>query len=128
VPGRRSRPPPAGTRAAAGDATIGCVLTAAGPARRQGSRPRRWFRRTRTGEQLRALLTEALNASLAADRSFVLWGQAVQGSGCDGGGRDDHREAQRQSRLAGDAKSRFVAVWNLVAARHGLRERSATEI
>jgi hypothetical protein len=80
------------------------------------------------GEQLRALLTQALGHSLAADRSFVLWGQAVQGSGCDGGGRGDYQEAQRQSRLASDAKTRFVGVWNPVAVRHGLRERAATEI
>ncbi|GAA3193769.1 hypothetical protein GCM10010532_010900 [Dactylosporangium siamense] len=80
------------------------------------------------GERLRALLTEALGYSLAADRSFVLWGQAVRGGGCDGGGRADHREAQRQSKLAGDAKERFLAGWNPVATRHGLRERAATGI
>lgn len=80
------------------------------------------------GEQLRTLLTEALSHSLAADRSFVLWGQAVQDSGCDGGGRGDYQDAQRQSKLAGDTKARFVAVWNPVATRHGLRERSSTDI
>ncbi|MEV4510626.1 hypothetical protein AB0K00_16855 [Dactylosporangium sp. NPDC049525] len=80
------------------------------------------------GEQLRGLLTEALGHSLAADRSFVLWGQAVQGGGCDGGGRGDYQEAQRRSKLAGDAKARFVGAWNPVAVRHGLRERSATGI
>lgn len=80
------------------------------------------------GEQLRALFTEALQHSLAADRSFVLWGQAVQGSGCDGGGRGDYQEAQRRSKLAGDAKARFVAAWNPVAARHGLRQRAATDV
>jgi hypothetical protein len=80
------------------------------------------------GGQLRALLTEALGYSLAADRGFVLWGQAVQGSGCDGGGRGDYQEAQRQSKLAGDAKARFLTVWNPVATRHGLRERTSTDI
>ncbi len=80
------------------------------------------------GGQLRALLTEALGYSLAADRSFVLWGQAVQGSGCDGGGSGHYQEAQRQSKLASDTKARFLAVWNPVAARHGLRQRTATDI
>ncbi|MEV4141993.1 hypothetical protein AB0J72_58825 [Dactylosporangium sp. NPDC049742] len=80
------------------------------------------------GEQLRGLLTDALRYSLAADRSFVLWGQAVQAGGCDGGGRSDYQEAQRQSRLAGDAKARFLAVWSPVAAHHGLRERSPAGI
>jgi hypothetical protein len=78
------------------------------------------------GEQLRALLSEALRFSLAADRSFVSWAQARQG--CDGGGRTHYREAQRQSSLAGDAKARFLTVWNPVAVRHGLRERSSTDI
>ncbi|MEV0560661.1 hypothetical protein [Dactylosporangium sp. NPDC050588] len=80
------------------------------------------------GEQLRGLLTDALRHSLAADRGFVLWGQAVQAGGCGGSGRADYREAQRQSRLAGDAKARFLAVWNPVAARHGLRDRSSAGI
>ncbi|MGI5185768.1 hypothetical protein ACQEVZ_56935 [Dactylosporangium sp. CA-152071] len=84
------------------------------------------------GEQLRGLLTDALRYSLAADRGFVLWGQAVQAGGCDGGGRADYQadyqEAQRQSRLAGDAKARFLVVWNPVAARHGLPDRSSAGI
>ncbi|MET7419491.1 hypothetical protein [Dactylosporangium sp. NPDC005555] len=84
------------------------------------------------GEQVRTLLSEALRHSLAADRGFVLWGQAVQDGGCDGGGRADYqadyREAQRRSRLASDAKARFLAVWNPVATRNGLRDRSSTEI
>jgi hypothetical protein len=79
------------------------------------------------GEQLRALLTEALRFSLAADRSFAQWGQAVRDGGC-GGGRTHYREAQRQSNLAGDAKARFLTVWNPVAVRHGLRERASTDI
>jgi hypothetical protein len=77
------------------------------------------------GERLRALLADALRCSLAADRSFVRWGQAVQGGGRGGG---DYEEAQRLSLLAGDAKARFLTVWNPVAARHQLRERSSAQI
>ncbi|MFF5233087.1 hypothetical protein [Dactylosporangium sp. NPDC000521] len=80
------------------------------------------------GEQLRGLLTEALRHSLAADRGFVASARVVQDGGCDGGGRADYQEAQRQSRLAGDAKERFLAVWHPIAARHGLRERSSVGI
>ncbi|WP_238016270.1 hypothetical protein KZZ52_53480 [Dactylosporangium sp. AC04546] len=80
------------------------------------------------GEELRSLLNEALSYSLAADRSFVLWAQAVQGSGCGGSGSGHYDEAQAQSRNASAAKERFVAVWNPVVAPYGLRYRSSNDI
>ncbi|WP_432830430.1 hypothetical protein [Dactylosporangium sp. CA-092794] len=80
------------------------------------------------GEQLRSMLKEALGFSLAADRSFVPWGQAQQASGCSGGGQDNYDEAQRQSKNASDAKNRFLGVWNPVASRYGLRQRSSNDI
>jgi hypothetical protein len=80
------------------------------------------------GEQVRSMLKEALGFSLAADRSFVPWGQARQSSGCNGGGQADYQEAQRQSQNASDAKGRFLGVWNPVASRYGLRTRSSNDI
>ncbi|WP_344614828.1 hypothetical protein [Dactylosporangium salmoneum] len=80
------------------------------------------------GEQLRGMLKEALGFSLAADRNFVPWGQAQQASGCSGGGQDYYDEAQRQSKNASDAKGRFLGVWNPVASRYGLRNRSSNDI
>jgi hypothetical protein len=80
------------------------------------------------GEQVRSMLKEALGFSLAADRNFVPWGQAEQGSGCNGGGQGYYDEAQRQSKNASDAKGRFLGVWNPVAARYGLRNRSSNDI
>ncbi|MGI5236640.1 hypothetical protein [Dactylosporangium sp. CA-139066] len=80
------------------------------------------------GEQVRSMLKEALGFSLAADRSFVPWGQAEQASGCNGGGQSYYDEAQRQSQNASDAKARFLGVWNPVAARYGLRSRSSNDI
>jgi hypothetical protein len=80
------------------------------------------------GEQLRSMLKEALGFSLAADRSFVPWGQARQASGCSGGGQNHYDEAQRQSKNASDAKARFLGVWNPVAGRYGLRNRSSNDI
>ncbi|WP_426507160.1 hypothetical protein ACPPVO_53590 [Dactylosporangium sp. McL0621] len=80
------------------------------------------------GEQVRSMLKEALGFSLAADRSFVPWGQARQSSGCSGGGQADYEEAQRQSQNASDAKGRFLGVWNPVASRYGLRTRSSNDI
>ena len=80
------------------------------------------------GEQVRSMLKEALGFSLAADRNFVPWGQAEQGSGCNGGGQGYYDEAQRQSKNASDAKGRFLGVWNPVAGRYGLRNRSSSDI
>ncbi|WP_426504847.1 hypothetical protein ACPPVO_45350 [Dactylosporangium sp. McL0621] len=79
------------------------------------------------GEQVRSMLKEALGYSLAADRSFVSWGQARQSSEC-GGGQADYEEAQRQTLNSGAAKTRFVDVWNPVASRYGLRTRSSNDI
>jgi hypothetical protein len=80
------------------------------------------------GEQVRAALKEALGFSLAADKSFVPWGQAELSSGCNGGGDGYYDEAQRQSKNATDAKNRFLGVWNPVASRYGLRTRSSNDI
>ncbi|WP_433079986.1 hypothetical protein ACQP1P_41700 [Dactylosporangium sp. CA-052675] len=80
------------------------------------------------GEQVRSMLKESLGFSLAADRSYVPWGQAQQASGCGGGGESDYQEAQNQSRNATDAKNRFLGVWNPVASRYGLRQRQVTDI
>nr|BFE65546.1 hypothetical protein GCM10020063_100720 [Dactylosporangium thailandense] len=80
------------------------------------------------GEQVRAMLKESLGFSLAADRSYVPWGQAQQASGCGGGGESDYQEAQNQSKNATDAKTRFLGVWNPVASRYGLRQRQVTDI
>ncbi|HTJ33148.1 MAG TPA: hypothetical protein VL738_07950 [Dactylosporangium sp.] len=80
------------------------------------------------GEQVRSMLKEALGFSLAADRNFVPWGQAEQSSGCSGGGQNYYDEAQRQSKNATDAKNRFLGVWNPVASRYGLRNRSSNDI
>jgi hypothetical protein len=80
------------------------------------------------GEQLRSMLKEALGYSLAADRSFVPWAQAVQGTGCNGGGQGHYDEAQRQSKNASESKGRFLGAWNPVAAQYGLRNRSSNDI
>ncbi|WP_433610151.1 hypothetical protein ACQP2P_40340 [Dactylosporangium sp. CA-139114] len=80
------------------------------------------------GEQVRSMLKESLGFSLAADRSYVPWGQAQQASGCGGGGESDYQEAQNQSKNATDAKTRFLGVWNPVASRYGLRQRQVTDI
>jgi hypothetical protein len=82
------------------------------------------------GEQLRSMLKEAFGFSLAADRSFVSWAQAQQQSGCGdrGAGQTFYETAQQQSKDASDAKTRFLGVWNPVATRYGLRNRSSNDI
>jgi hypothetical protein len=78
------------------------------------------------GTEIRAALVEALTHSVAADQDFVAWGQQVAAGHC---GHDANYQAGLDaSKTAQDAKKRFCAAWNPVAATYGLPQRTQADI
>jgi hypothetical protein len=74
------------------------------------------------GPGLVLTLRFALQKSLEADQHFAAWAQSVLRAGCSGSApRNRHyRAATQASRLATDAKHRFVRIWNPIATSEGL--------
>ena len=77
------------------------------------------------GEQARSALTQALRYSIEADEEYVKWAETKSGNGCrNSTAAQRHFDAaDRQSDQAGAAKSRFLELWNPVAAEAGLPPR-----
>ena len=82
------------------------------------------------GEQLRTALSDALRNALAADRGFVSWTAPTVAGGCADTGRRRaaYAQAQAASTRAQEAKKRFLAIWNPIAAQQGLPARSNKDI
>jgi hypothetical protein len=83
------------------------------------------------GPQLKALLQQALQHSAEADRHFQTWAQGLSADGCDRARVTKSTEfaaADAASGRATAAKNAFVAAWNPVAARYGLRQWAAGDI
>ncbi|GAA2396407.1 hypothetical protein Cme02nite_65210 [Catellatospora methionotrophica] len=81
------------------------------------------------GARLRQSLRRALELSLQADEQYVVWGKSVVGYGCGSGANDNARkQGDAYSRSAGVHKSDFLAMWNPVADRFGLRQRDREHI
>ncbi|MGH3320194.1 MAG: hypothetical protein ACRDN9_08440 [Streptosporangiaceae bacterium] len=83
------------------------------------------------GARLKGTLHEAWQSSADADRAFARWGDQVARAGCPGGHPKKaaaFREGVRSSADASRAKKSFVARWNDVADRFGLKARSASQI
>ncbi|WP_262508455.1 hypothetical protein [Streptomyces spongiicola] len=83
-------------------------------------------------QALTASLTKAWEASASADDHYAAWaGQAKEKKGCkDGKARSTGQTAQgnAQSGLATKAKREAAALWNRIAAKHDLTERSAEQL
>ncbi|MEV0964072.1 hypothetical protein AB0J25_16025, partial [Streptomyces sp. NPDC049910] len=83
-------------------------------------------------QALTASLTKAWEASASADDHYAAWaGQVKEKKGCKGGqARSTGQTAQgnAQSGVATKAKREAAALWNRIAAKHDLTERSAEQL
>jgi hypothetical protein len=81
------------------------------------------------GDAVRAFIA-LQQASARADDAFADWADDVAAAGCRGQARhtSDWDLANRYSGQASSAKSRFVRLWNPIAAGRGLQSRSADAI
>jgi hypothetical protein len=81
------------------------------------------------GDAVRAFIA-LQHASAQADVAFADWAAEVATSGCHGQAphTPDWDLANRYSGQASTAKSRFVRLWNPIAAQHDLKARSADAI
>jgi serine/threonine protein kinase len=82
------------------------------------------------GATVKADLLAALHNSLAADRAYLTWARQQMHSGCTPAGKPD---AAYSSAIAADSqaaasKQEFVRVWNPIAAKYGLPQKTATSI
>lgn len=81
------------------------------------------------GALVKADLLSALRHSLAADRAYLTWARQQLNSGCTPTSRSSaYQAAQRADGQADTAKAAFVQVWNSVAARYGVPQKSAGDI
>jgi hypothetical protein len=80
------------------------------------------------GGELRSSLTIAMQDSITADRHFQDWMRAVAATGCQGQAPQnaDYAAANASSEAATGSKNAFVAAWNPVAGRYGLRQVQET--
>ncbi|MBM9509643.1 hypothetical protein [Actinacidiphila acididurans] len=79
------------------------------------------------GGQAVSDLTDAWNASMAADRAFAQWASWLATNGCDAdttANAPGFSDAMDASARATEAKKTFVAEWNPVADRYGLPDYS----
>lgn len=80
------------------------------------------------GDLLRGLLRQALFHSLDADRSYVRWADSLVATSCRNGDGNALAAGDRASKLAGQSKIDFLAVWNPIAAEYGLPSRGREDI
>ncbi|MGR8009976.1 hypothetical protein [Streptomyces hypolithicus] len=82
--------------------------------------------------KLSASLTAAWKASAAADNHYAAWADQVAGKkGCRKGSARSTPQQQagnRESGEASQAKKEAVGIWNQIAKRYGLTERTATQL
>ena len=78
------------------------------------------------GATLKSDLLTVLRDSLNADRDYLRWAQQQLDPGCTQGAPSSAFTAADQQ--AGTAKNAFLQVWNPIAARYGLPQKSATSI
>jgi hypothetical protein len=83
-------------------------------------------------QQLTDELTNAWKASASADNHYASWAdQAGHKHGCRGGharGTGQTQAGDRDSGTASTAKARAVKLWNAIADKYGLPERTAAQI
>ena len=78
------------------------------------------------GATLKSDLLTVLRDSLNADRQYLKWAQQQLNPGCTQGAPSSAFTAADQQ--AGVAKTAFLQIWNPVAAKYGLPQKSATSI
>jgi len=81
------------------------------------------------GATVKSDLISALRNSLDADRDYLTWARQQLNSGCTPTSQSSaYQAALAADRRADTAKAAFVQVWNSLAARYGVREKSPGEI
>ena len=81
------------------------------------------------GTQVKSKLLAALGSSLTADRDYVSWARQQLKDGCTPSSQSSaYNAAFSASQRADAAKQAFVQVWNPVAARYGIAQKSPRDI
>ncbi len=82
------------------------------------------------GNEVRDDVTQALNASVSADQSFIQWANFVEATGCNGNAPHDANfdAAQSASTDATNAKDAFLQLWNPIAAQVGTKQYVETDL
>jgi hypothetical protein len=81
------------------------------------------------GAQVKSKLMTALGSSLTADRDYLSWARQQKTGGCTPTSQSsDYNAAFNASQRADAAKLAFVQVWNPVAARYGIAQKSPRDI
>jgi serine/threonine protein kinase len=81
------------------------------------------------GAQVKSKLLAALGSSLTADRDYLSWARQQLKSGCTPSSQSSaYNAAFSASQRADAAKQAFVQVWNPVAARYGVAQKSPRDI
>jgi serine/threonine-protein kinase len=77
------------------------------------------------GTAVKADLIAALRNSLDADKDFLTWAQQQLNPGCTPTAQSSaYNAAYNASQQAGAAKNAFIQVWDPVAARYGIQQKS----
>jgi hypothetical protein len=81
------------------------------------------------GAQVKSKLLAALGSSLTADRDYLSWARQQLKGGCTPSSQSSaYNAAFSASQRADAAKQAFVQVWNPVAARYGVAQKSPRDI
>ena len=81
------------------------------------------------GAQVKSKLLAALGSSLTADRDYLSWARQQLNGGCAPSSQSAaYNAAFSASQRADAAKQAFVQVWNPVAARYGIAQKSPRDI
>jgi serine/threonine-protein kinase len=81
------------------------------------------------GAQVKSKLLAALGNSLTADRDYLSWARQQLKSGCTPSSQSSaYNAAFSASQRADAAKQAFVQVWNPVATRYGVAQKSPRDI
>ena len=78
------------------------------------------------GAALKSDLLTVLRDSLNADRDYLRWAQQQDNPGCTPSAPSGTFTTADQQ--AGVAKTAFLQIWNPIAAKYGLPQKSATSI
>ena len=81
------------------------------------------------GATVKSDLIAALRNSLDADRDYLTWARHQLNSGCAPTSQSSaYQAALSADRQADSSKAAFVQVWNSLAARYGVRQKTPGEI
>ena len=81
------------------------------------------------GAKVKSALVAALGISLKADQDYLAWARQQQSGGCAPASQSGaYNAAFSASQQADAAKQAFVQLWNPVAARYGIAQKSPRDI